>query len=153
MPRDDTQSHYERKSWGVRKSNGAEGGTRTPTPLRELRPERSASTNFTTSAVGGPGWNRGWNAQYNPVDRKSNEIFWPTVSLATLSNSLSINRLFGYGSLRSEPGSSTLIAPGQRHEPRTVSIIHDNNGLLYPNRLSAVRVCSAFEGVFSRIKP
>ena len=30
---------------------GAEGGTRTPTPLRELRPERSASTSFTTSAL------------------------------------------------------------------------------------------------------
>ena len=31
-------------------NNGAEGGTRTPTRLPSLRPERSASTNSTTSA-------------------------------------------------------------------------------------------------------
>src|SRR5947209_19646676 len=30
---------------------GAEGGTRTPTPLRAQRPERCVSTNFTTSAL------------------------------------------------------------------------------------------------------
>ena len=30
--------------------SNAEGGTRTPTSLRTLRPERSAYTNFTTSA-------------------------------------------------------------------------------------------------------
>ena len=30
--------------------HGAEGETRTPTPLRELDPEPSVSTNFTTSA-------------------------------------------------------------------------------------------------------
>src|SRR6266566_5434410 len=29
---------------------GAEGGTRTPTPIRAQRPERCVSTNFTTSA-------------------------------------------------------------------------------------------------------
>lgn len=31
--------------------SNAEGGTRTPTSLRTLRPERSAYTNFTTSAT------------------------------------------------------------------------------------------------------
>src|SRR5260370_26562990 len=37
----------------------AEGGTRTHTGLRPLRPERSASTNSTTSA-------RVWNGEYRP---------------------------------------------------------------------------------------
>jgi hypothetical protein len=32
------------------KEGGAEGGTRTPMPLRAQRPERCVSTNFTTSA-------------------------------------------------------------------------------------------------------
>ncbi len=36
---------------GRRKTRGAEGGTRTPTPFRVQRPERCVSTNFTTSAL------------------------------------------------------------------------------------------------------
>ena len=32
---------------------GAEGGIRTPTPIRELRPERSASASSATSAQSG----------------------------------------------------------------------------------------------------
>src|SRR5260221_10569064 len=35
---------------GRRKTSSAEGGTRTPMPVRAQRPERCVSTNFTTSA-------------------------------------------------------------------------------------------------------
>ena len=41
---------------------GAEGETRTPTPLRELDPEPSVSTNSTTSARRCVYANRGWLA-------------------------------------------------------------------------------------------
>ena len=42
--------------------DGAEGETRTPTPLRELDPEPSVSTNSTTSARRCVYANRGWLA-------------------------------------------------------------------------------------------
>ena len=38
----------------MRESDGAEGGTRTPTPLRALDPESSASANSATSAPSRP---------------------------------------------------------------------------------------------------
>jgi hypothetical protein len=38
------------ESYGKTPKLNAEGGSRTPTSLRTLRPERSASTSFTTSA-------------------------------------------------------------------------------------------------------
>ena len=47
-----TMTEWE-SMWGAEQNiRGAEGGTRTPMPLRAQRPERCVSTNFTTSA----GW-------------------------------------------------------------------------------------------------
>src|SRR5213593_3602463 len=78
----------------------AEGGTRTPTGLRPLRPERSASTNSTTSAR--------WNGEYRPrYNLKS------TLGL-TAPNAVSILALPGGQSHnRAQPaGASRLPSPG-----------------------------------------
>ena len=102
--------------------SNAEGGTRTPTPLRAQRPERCVSTNFTTSALYLLTRPHPHTSHLNSDPHLDLDTHYNTVSLPTCQEFFSPLLLFhphqntygtnGPPSLTVNPDTSTLVTGG-----------------------------------------